>query len=144
MQENNFFERLLASVPSGRRNAIPMKMLAMYWQIDERELRKFICEARKAGYFILSCSDGYFKPETVSEASCFVSYMYERAMTSLKSIQILRDTLKEYGVNSPNNIPLFVDEDQEFPYKNPVHSDEIRKKPFQSRFMFEEDSEELE
>ncbi|MCR5794771.1 MAG: hypothetical protein K6G61_05435 [Solobacterium sp.] len=137
----NFFERLLASVPSGRRNAIPMKMLAMYWGIDERELRKFICEARKEGYFILSSPDGYFKPETLSEAHCFVNSMHERALTALRSIQPLRKTLKEYGVTSPNNIPLYVDEDQEFPYMNPVHTEGKKKKPFQARFMFEEEEE---
>ena len=139
---NEFFERLLAIVPTGRENAIPMLMLANITGMSPRELRQCICMARMNGYFILSSADGYFKPSTLMEAHEFLNYMHAGAMTRLKSLQPLRNTLKEFGVVSTNNIPLYVDEDQEFPVKCEKPSE--KKKVFQCCYLFNDEMEELE
>ena len=137
-KDKEFFKKLTASVPTGRRNAVPMKTLAVYWGVPERVLRHYICFARMNGEFILSCPDGYFKPETLWEAQEFLSAMHRRAMTSLKSIQPLRRILKEYGITA-KNMPMYIDEDMPFPY---AETEMI--KPFQTRFVFEEEDEEME
>lgn len=139
MKKNNaFFERLLRLVPVGKENAVPQSYLASLLGVETSAVRSYVLMARSLGYFILGDQNGYYKPRTLAEMHDYYVYRHNYAMTTLRSLKRLRDTLRQYGVISPEkSLPAFLDGEELVPDSNPIpESEKKNMKPYQTCFVF--------
>lgn len=91
---------LLMMIPSGKANAISMRLLASLAGISERELRRTLASARiNENEIICTCDSGYFVPETLEECRDYYKMRYSSAMTTLREIKPVRKKLKAAGVD---------------------------------------------
>lgn len=66
--------------------------------MNDRQLRKLIAEARSYGYVIVNHGDGYYKTTDENEMAGFYRTEYSRAMSILKGLSPLKKYLKTMGV----------------------------------------------
>ena len=66
--------------------------------VNDRQLRKLISEARRYGYVIVNRGSGYYKTTDVHEMAGFYRTEHGRAMSILKGLSPLRKLLKLTGV----------------------------------------------
>ena len=91
---------ILMMIPSGRANAISMRLLASLAGISERELRRTLASARiNENEIICTCDEGYFYPETLEECRDYYKARYTAAMSTLKQLKPVRKKLKAAGVD---------------------------------------------
>ncbi|MBQ7536288.1 MAG: hypothetical protein IJT43_11825 [Stomatobaculum sp.] len=74
---------LLKNIPYGKKNAIPMKVLAAKMGVSDRKLRAMIKEARidRALIALGKGGKGYYRPETKEELEEFLAFMDKSART---------------------------------------------------------------
>ena len=89
-------ENLLALLPEGRENAIPMKRLADLLGVDPRSLRAAIARAREAGCIIAGDSAGYYVPADKAELRRYYFAARKRSLSGLKSLKAARRKLAEF------------------------------------------------
>lgn len=89
-------ENLLALLPEGRSNAIPMQMLAERLGVDPRSLRAAIARAREAGEIIAGDSAGYYRPADKAELRRYYFAARKRSLSGLKSLKAVRRKLAEF------------------------------------------------
>lgn len=89
-------EKLLALLPEGRENAIPMRDLADRLEIDQRALRAAILQAREAGEIIAGDSAGYYRPADKAELRRYYFAARKRSLSGLKSLKAVRRKLAEF------------------------------------------------
>ena len=89
-------KNLLALLPEGRSNAIPMQMLAERLGVDPRSLRAAIARAREAGEIIAGDSAGYYIPTDKAELRRYYSTARKRSLSGLKSLKAVRRKLAEF------------------------------------------------
>lgn len=134
--KKEFFERLLNLIPLGRENAIPQSVLAELLKVQVSALKSYVLSARLNGYFVIGDQNGYYRPETLAEMVDYYQYMHQGAITRLRSLKPLKDILKKYGVDKPENgLPLFVDGSELVEDRNPVKNSS-KYKPFQTCLIF--------
>lgn len=90
---------ILMLIPTGRENAISMKLLAELTGMNCRELRRAICKARINGTVICASDDGYFCPESSDELRDYYKSRYTAAMTTLRELKAARRQLISHGVD---------------------------------------------
>lgn len=73
---------LVMFIPTGEREAVSMSHLARTLAVSQRELRRSIEQARRAGNLICSSEKGYFIPETLDELKAYAHRTRERARTN--------------------------------------------------------------
>ncbi len=78
---------LTDSIPAGRADAVSMAYLAKINRMTEREVRKAIEQARRAGILICSCENGYFMPETMQEIKAHVHRAGSRIKTGRECLE---------------------------------------------------------
>ena len=88
-------EKLLALLPEGRENAIPMRDLADKLDINQRALRAAILQAREAGEIIAGDSAGYYRPADKAELRKYYFAARKRSLSGLKSLKAVRRKLAE-------------------------------------------------
>ena len=126
-RNEELFERLLTIVPKGRENAIPQWYLASLLNLSVPQVKSLLCQARTEGYFIAGDLEGYYVPVTLDELHSYYRYMYQGAMTRLRSLEAFRKTLKSYGINNPEkDFPEGKDKHVEVPSKNVRHDESKR------------------
>ena len=87
-------------IPTGKDNAISMRLLASLAGMSERELRRTLASARiNENEIICTCDDGYFFPETLEECRDYYKARFASAMTTLREIKPVRKKLKAAGVD---------------------------------------------
>lgn len=82
----------------GEVNALPMRELARYVGVSERQMRKIIEHERGNGALILSSDNGYFLPDPDRERYELRRYIHSadaRMVTNRKTIRAMKDRLKE-------------------------------------------------
>ena len=89
-------KNLLALLPEGRENAIPMRDLADRLEIDQRALRAAILQAREAGEIIAGDSAGYYRPADKAELRRYYFAARKRSLSGLKSLKAVRRKLAEF------------------------------------------------
>ena len=68
----NLSAGIKAMLHDGERNAVSRTELAMFFNEDERAIRKTIERLRRSGIVIASSKQGYFYPETVAELTSYI------------------------------------------------------------------------
>lgn len=85
------FDTLLCVLPSSRENAISMKELARRLEMETREVRQFVLEARKEGLPVLSdISKGYWKSKSETEINAFIERRRNVAKTIFSYTQKMK------------------------------------------------------
>lgn len=108
--KNVRYQRLMSMIPVGEQAAVHMKDLAIQFGTSERELRKHILEARKAGLLIVSSVRGYFQPETQNELKRYCDSRRSAALSTFSSTKTARSTLKAQEETGSGQISFDVDE----------------------------------
>ena len=80
-KKQNGWKWLTESIPAGEAEAVSMQHLARVLDIGERELRREVENARRAGILICSSKNGYFMPETIHELKAYARRAEKRAKT---------------------------------------------------------------
>lgn len=95
----NDLDRLIATIPFGRENAIDRTFLAQKMGLSDRKTRQLIEDARNAGLFIINNSDGrgYYQTTELDEMERSYRSDRARALSILKRQKALRRTLKAAG-----------------------------------------------
>lgn len=88
-------KNLLALLPEGRENAIPMRELAGRLGVDDRALRAAIMRARESGDIIAGDSAGYYIPTDKAELRRYYSTARKRCLSGLKALKAARRKLAE-------------------------------------------------
>jgi len=91
-QNENSWKWLTDRIPAGKADAVSMPHLARVMNMNPRELRLAVEQARRAGILICSCEKGYFMPETLQEIREHAHRMDARIRTGR---DCLRPFLKE-------------------------------------------------
>lgn len=91
------YKILLSFIPEGEENAVSMRTLARYLDVECRNVRALVLSARKDGYIIASNSCGYFIPTDSSELRRYYKRTQQRQETTAISISAVRRKLKEDG-----------------------------------------------
>ena len=81
-KKQNGWKWLTESIPAGEAEAVSMQHLARVLDIGERELRREVENARRAGILICSSKNGYFMPETIHELKAYARRAEKRAKTN--------------------------------------------------------------
>ena len=89
---------LLAIIPIGAKNAIPMRKLAERLEITDRKCRELILEAAKAGCRICSGNRGYYIPENLAEECVYYEREKRRIETTRAKIKHHRKRILEAGL----------------------------------------------
>lgn len=91
----NEWKWLTDHIPRGRAEAISMQHLARIMGTDERELRRSVEQARRAGILICSSNRGYFLPENGQEIREHVHRARERIRTGSVCLRpFIRELIK--------------------------------------------------
>lgn len=95
----NDLDRLIATIPFGRENAIARTFLAQKMGLSDRKTRQLIEDARNAGLFIINNSDGkgYYQTTNLDEVERSYRQDRSRALSILKRQKEMRRTLKAAG-----------------------------------------------
>lgn len=95
----NDLDRLIATIPYGRENAIDRTFLAQKMGLSDRKTRQLIEDARNAGLFIINNSDGrgYYQTTDLDEMERSYRSDRARALSILKRQKEMRRTLKAAG-----------------------------------------------
>lgn len=85
-------------IPEGEAEAVSMRELARITGLDDRELRREIEKARRAGILICSSGKGYFMPETLQELREYVHLMGARIKTGRSCLRpFIRELRRREG-----------------------------------------------
>lgn len=84
-------EELLALIPGGKENAIPLRILAMRLNVGTRAAKAHVRQARSEGALIMSDDSGYWRAETQEEISAYLSWMKRQAISRLATIKTAAD-----------------------------------------------------
>ena len=92
-------DRLIATIPFGRENAVDRFFLSERLGLSDRKTRQLIEDARNAGLFIINNSDGrgYYQTTDLDEMERSYRQDRKRALSILKRQKALRRTLKAAG-----------------------------------------------
>lgn len=99
---NAFFEEwAVSNIPVGKEKAITRDSLCNKVGLSDRNVRKFIEEARNAGVLIVNCGDGngYYITDDLDEIERQYHKDRSRALNILKRLKSMRKILKENGRN---------------------------------------------
>ena len=92
----NNIEKLTELIPTGKANAIPMKILAELLDVNERTLRQLVQKAREQGAPICSecegSNSGYYMPADPQEAESYFKQQHSR----IKSARAALNGVTEY------------------------------------------------
>ena len=92
-------KELLKLIPEGEENAVHMKTLANYLNVEGRDIRREVLNLRKKERIIASSQNGYFIPTTKSELLKYYREARGRALTTLSSLKKTRRVLRAMGLN---------------------------------------------
>lgn len=92
-------KELLKLIPEGEENAVHMKTLADYLNVEGRDIRREVLNLRKKERIIASSQNGYFIPTTKSELLKYYREARGRALTTLSSLKKTRRVLRAMGLN---------------------------------------------
>lgn len=95
----NDLDRLIATIPYGRENAVDRFVLSERMGLSDRKVRQLIEDARNASLFIINNSDGrgYYQTTDLDEMERSYRQDRSRALSILKRQKALRRTLKAAG-----------------------------------------------
>lgn len=85
MNKNDY--RILDFIHDGEQNAVSMRELSILLDIDQREVRKMIEQARIAGTVIAGTDAGIFFPVTQDELREYVNRTQSRIDTSIATLK---------------------------------------------------------
>lgn len=97
---NEISQLILSNIGEGEDNATHLKELVNISGLSERDLRKTIEGLRRTGFVIVSSSNGYYKPSTLTEVRRHIRKESRRAMSifyTLKSARQLETVMEERG-----------------------------------------------
>ena len=83
-------------LPKGKRNAVRMSELAAALHTSEREVRKFIHEARCNGAVIIGDNNGYYLPCSREELLPYYFAARKRSISGLKALKAAKRKLEEF------------------------------------------------
>lgn len=78
---------------------ISMSQLSSMLGCTDREIRKFISQARRSGEVIASDSGGYFVTDNATELARHYKSAYRRAISTFVSLKQERKLLKDAGID---------------------------------------------
>ena len=84
------FKDLISVLPNTKENAVSMKDLARRLEMNTREVRQYVLEARKAGLCILSNENGYWLSEDAIEVERYVERRRNVAKTIFSYTQSMK------------------------------------------------------
>lgn len=90
----DLLEKVKASVPKGKANAIHLNELAELLNMHPAAVKKAIKEARKTEP-IVSGQRGYWIAESREEMEVFVKSMHKQAISRLSSSKFINENLKQ-------------------------------------------------
>lgn len=85
MKDNNY--RILDFIHNGEQNAVTMRELSMLLDIDQRQVRHMIEQARISGIVIAGTDAGIFFPVTHDELREYVNRTQSRINTSIATLK---------------------------------------------------------
>jgi len=108
--EEQMKKRLLERLPTGEKSAIRESELLRRWELqDGRQLRSIIHSLRTSGdELILSSSRGYFKAESVEEATRFIHRMDSMATATREAANSARAFLRERQAELSGQLSFFL------------------------------------
>ena len=77
---------ILDLIPIGEGRAVSMHYLASILNVETRDVRRMVEEARVDGYIIATCEDGYFIPETMVELLKYRNTHMKRINSAIRAL----------------------------------------------------------
>lgn len=90
---------VMAFMPTGRDNAVPMKYIAQMTRMSERDVRSAVNEARLAGNMIVGDDHGYYVAETIEELVGYFFRLRKHTKTTQSILRKVKHALKDRGVD---------------------------------------------
>ena len=88
---------LLGFIPVGKENAVSMSTLSRFLNLDERQVRQLVLNARKTGLIIASGKAGYYIPYDREELLKYYLGTKKREGSAKLSVWTVLDKLLEGG-----------------------------------------------
>lgn len=87
--------KLLDIIGHGESNAVKMSELAQMLKIEQRDVRRELSKARKAGAVVAYSSKGVFYPESIDELRQYISTESAKLRTQTAALQPAKMRLKK-------------------------------------------------